>query len=156
MKEFIVYVDASVVGGCEDAEFSTDSRALWTFFTDGRYKLVLSTHTLRELEGAPASVQSWLDRVPPEHQIVLPDSEESAELARAYLTKKVVGPGSKEDARHVALATVGRVDVLVSWNFKHIVNLGRIRLFNSVNVERGYGMLEIRTPKEVVRNEEGI
>jgi hypothetical protein len=62
----------------------------------------------------------------------------------------VVGPGSYADALHVALATVGRVDVLVSWNFKHIVNLGRIRLFQAVNLERGYGMLEVRTPKEVL------
>jgi hypothetical protein len=59
-------------------------------------------------------------------------------------------------ALHVALATVGRVDVLVSWNFRHIVNLGRIRLFNAVNLEQGYGLIEIRTPKEVLPHEENF
>lgn len=65
----------------------------------------------------------------------------------------IVGPGSRSDALHVALATVARVDVMVSWNFKHIVNLDRIRLFNAVNLEQDYGLIEIRTPKEVLRDE---
>ena len=50
---------------------------------------------------------------------------------------------------HIALATLARVDALVSWNFKHIVNLHRIRGFNGVNLMRGYGTLEIRSPREV-------
>ncbi|GHU24254.1 hypothetical protein FACS1894172_10560 [Spirochaetia bacterium] len=54
---------------------------------------------------------------------------------------------------HIAAATVLKVDVLVSWNFKHIVNLDKIRLFNAVNLKEGYGLLEIRTPQEVDRNE---
>jgi hypothetical protein len=91
--------------------------------------------------------------VPAQHQIVLPDTEEAADLANAYLSRGIVGPGSHADALHVALATVGRVDVLVSWNFRHIVNLGRIRLFHSVNIGRGYGTIEIRSPTEVLEYE---
>ena len=75
---------------------------------------------------------------------------------QAYLTHGIVGPGSRSDALHEALATIGRVDVMVSWNFKHIVNLGRIRLFNAVNLEQGYGIIEIRTPKEVFYEEENL
>jgi hypothetical protein len=118
--------------------------------------LLLSEHTLRELSGAPDKVRSLLTRVPPHNQIVLPDSDEADELAQAYLNHGIVGPGSRSDALHVALATIGRADVLVSWNFKHVVNLGRIRLFNAVNLEQGYGPIEIRTPKEVVDNEKDI
>ena len=44
--------------------------------------------------------------------------------------------------------------MIVSWNFKHMVNLGRIRMFNAVNLEQGYGSIEIRTPKEVLDHEE--
>ena len=77
-------------------------------------------------------------------------------LADAYVAHGVVGPGSLADALHVAMATVSGVDVLVSWNFKHIVNLGRIRLFNAVNLEQGYGLIEIRTPQEVLYEEEDI
>lgn len=71
-------------------------------------------------------------------------------MAESYLRRGIIGKGSQNDVLHVAIATVGRADVVVSWNFKHIVNLGRIRLFNSVNIEHGYGIIEIRTPKEVL------
>ncbi|MEW6366039.1 MAG: hypothetical protein AB1714_15525 [Acidobacteriota bacterium] len=85
--------------------------------------------------------------------MMLADTPDAAELAEAYLKHGVVGPGSRSDALHVALATLGRVDVLASWNFKHIVNLGRIRLFNAVNLEQGFGLIEIRTPQEVVSDD---
>lgn len=153
MKPLLIYVDASVIGGCEDLEFAEDSRALWQDFVHGSHLLVLSTHTLRELELAPEAVRQRILEVPTAHQIVLADTEEAANLAAAYLRRGVVGPGSRADALHVALASTGRADVLVSWNFKHIVNLGRIRLFHSVNIELGYPALEIRTPTEVLRYE---
>lgn len=145
-----IYVDASVVGGCEDVEFAEDSLRLWREFVAGSHVLLLSAHTLRELEGAPAAVRDRLLEVPPAHQFVLADSDQAFDLAEAYLSHGVVGPGSRADALHVALATLGNAGVLVSWNFKHIVNLGRIRQFNSVNLSLGYGILEIRTPKEVL------
>ena len=150
MKKLLVYVDASVVGGCEDVEFRDDSLALWREFTAGRYEMVLSEHTLRELQGAPDAVRQHIVEVPEERQIVLQDTAVSAELAEAYIERGVVGPGSRADALHVALATAGGADVIVSWNFRHIVNLRRIRLFNAVNIEYGYGTIEIRTPKEVL------
>ncbi len=145
-----IYVDASVVGGCEDAEFAADSLALWQRFVRGLDTLVLSAHTLRELQGAPDAVRARLTEVPDTHILVFSDTDEAFELADAYLAHGVVGPGSRADALHVALATVGRVDVIVSWNFRHIVNLGRIRLFQAVNLEKGYGLIEIRSPREVV------
>ena len=145
-----MYVDTSVVGGCEDPEFAAASQALWSHFVDGRHTLVLSAHTVRELQGAPDAVRARVLEVPDENQLALADSQEAADLADAYIARGVVGPGSQADALHVALATVGRVDVLVSWNFRHIVNLGRIHLFHSVNIERGYSVLEIRSPTEVL------
>ena len=150
MRALIIYADSSVVGGCEDPGFAADTLPLWERFVEGRHRLVLSEVTLRELLGAPQRVRAHVRRVPREHQVVLPDSDEASELGAAYAERGILGPGSRTDALHVALATVARVDVLVSWNFRHIVNLGRIRLFNAVNIERGYGILEIRTPKEVL------
>ena len=80
--------------------------------------------------------------------------EEASRLADQYIASKTIGVGNIEDAQHIATATVHRVDVLVSWNFKHIVNLERIRGYNSVNLRLGYPLLEIRTPQEVVSHEE--
>ncbi len=62
-----------------------------------------------------------------------------------------VGKNSHEDALHIAIATIHRVDVLVSWNFKHIVNLDRIRKYNAVNLMNGYPMIEIRNPREILK-----
>lgn len=156
MKRLHVYVDASVVGGCEDPEYAEASLALWHLFIKGAFMLALSEHTLRELQGAPDAVRARLLEIPEAHQIVLADTPEADALADAYLAHGIVGPGSRSDALHVALATIGRVDVLVSWNFRHIVNLSRIRLFNGVNLEQGYGLVEIRTPREVLADEEDI
>ena len=150
MRNLRVYTDASVIGGCEDPEFSAASLGLWRMFTAGIHTLVLSVHTLRELQGAPESVRRHITEVPESFRLVVPDSQEAFILADAYLARGIVGPGSHADALHIALATTARVDVLVSWNFRHIVNLNRIRLFNAVNVEMGYGTLEIRTPAEVL------
>jgi hypothetical protein len=79
--------------------------------------------------------------------------EEAKELAEAYIAADVISAKMRADAQHIALATVGRVDVLTSWNFKHIVNLRRIHGYNSVNLRRGYPLLEIRTPREVLTDE---
>jgi hypothetical protein len=77
-------------------------------------------------------------------------TEEALELAERHIEAGVIGGAKRVDAQHIATATVHRVDVLVSWNFKHIVNLERIRGYNSVNLRNGYPLLEIRTPQEVL------
>lgn len=75
------------------------------------------------------------------------------ELAAAYIEDGAIDARMRADALHIALATVARVDVLVSWNFRHIVNLKRIRAYNAVNLKSGYPVLEIRTPREVPGDE---
>ncbi|MBM4330971.1 MAG: type II toxin-antitoxin system VapC family toxin [Deltaproteobacteria bacterium] len=156
MKRLYIYVDASAIGGCEDSEFAKPSLSLWRLFIKGVFMQVLSEHTLRELSGAPENVRAHLLDIPVAHQIILADTPEADALAEAYLAHGIVGPGSRSDAFHVALATVAHVDVLVSWNFKHVVNLDKIRLFNAVNLEQGYGLIEIRTPREVLSHEENL
>jgi hypothetical protein len=156
VKKLHIYVDTSVIGGCEDEEFLVASRKLWAKFLIGEHILVISDLTLQEIEAAPLAVRRHLEDVPAGYQVQVELDAEARELADAYITHGVVGPGSLADALHVAVATVNCADVLVSWNFKHIVNLGRIRLFNAVNLEQGYGLIEIRTPKEVLYEEEDI
>jgi hypothetical protein len=71
------------------------------------------------------------------------------ELTDAYVREGAMGAAMRAEALHIALATVARVEVLVSWNFKHIVSLKRIHAYNAVNLKGGYPLLEIRTPTEV-------
>ena len=156
MKRLLIYVDASVVGGCEDREFSEGSIRLWQCFREGSHRLALSELTLNELKGAPDAVRKRIEEIAPANVVLLPDSDEADELASEYLRRGIVGPGSRADAQHVALATVAQADILVSWNFKHIVNVVRIRRFHAVNIELGYGTPEIRTPVEVLDYEREI
>ena len=73
---------------------------------------------------------------------------EAIELATCYIQENVVGQTSFADCLHIALATLSKADYLVSWNFKHIVNIQRIKGYNSVNLKKGYSQLEIRSPME--------
>ena len=81
-------------------------------------------------------------------------TEEAVELATEYITEKVVGQTSFADCLHIAIATINRADFLVSWNFKHIVNVQRIRGYNSINIKNGYRLLEIRSPREFEKYED--
>jgi len=148
-----IYVDASVIGGCEDDEFAEDSLRLMECFVKGHYTLVVSSLTVQELAAAPGQVRRHLAVVPEEQIETLTLSAEARELAEAYISEGVIGASMRVDAQHIAIAALARVDVLVSWNFRHIVNLHRIRGYNSVNLRRGYPTLEIRAPREVLPDE---
>lgn len=87
--------------------------------------------------------------VPPAMLEFVQQTDESDALAEEYITQEVIPRRMHVDARHIAVATVARVDVLMSWNFRHIVNLNRIHGFNAVNLRAGYPMLEIRSPLEI-------
>jgi hypothetical protein len=121
-----IYVDASVVGGCEDDEFAEDSIRLMGCFARGEFVLVVSTLTVQELAAAPDAVRKHLSSVPDSHIEAVQLVVEAGELAEAYIAEGVITAKMRADSQHIAIATVARVDVLVSWNFKHIVNLYRI------------------------------
>lgn len=149
-----IYIDTSVIGGCFDSEFSKWSRMLFDEFLEGVSVAVISDLTRQELEGAPKFVKERLLSIPLAHLENVFLFGEADTLALAYLENNVVSSRHIADAQHIAIASVERVDVLVSWNFKQIVNLERIHAFNSVNIKMGYPLLEIRSPKEVIHEEE--
>jgi hypothetical protein len=148
-----IYTDTSVIGGCLDVEFEDGSNALFETFNSGTNLIVVSNLTLIELENAPQSVKEVLQKVPVEFIEYLEFSEEANNLAETYLQDGVVSKKSRVDAQHIAIATINRTNVLVSWNFKHIVNLDKIHGYNAVNLKLGYPMIEIRTPIEVLKYE---
>ncbi len=144
-----VYADTSVFGGCHDIEFEQPSRAFFEEVRQGRFVLVVSSLVEAELETAPAVVQATLATVLP---WVLPagEPERAVNLSDAYLRAQVVTEQWRADALHVATAVVAACDVLVSWNFRHIVHLDKIRLYNQVNADEGYGPIAIHSPPEVL------
>ena len=148
-----IYIDTSVIGGCCDEEFSEWSLRLMQEFRDGLKTAVISDVTLQELEIAPEIVRLQLKELPLACQEYVILDNVAVELAQAYLSEGVLTDKYLLDAQHIAMATLSRIDVMVSWNFKHIVNLNRIRLYNSVNLKLGYPMIDIRSPREVLCEE---
>lgn len=145
-----IYIDTSVVGGFFDDEFSESTQLFFRRLENAEIKIVISDLLELELLHAPKRVNELLLNYQPENFERVELTDEVISLADKYIEEKVVGKTSLEDCRHIALATINRVDVLASWNFKHIVNLDRIKGYNSVNLRMGYPFIEIRTPKELV------
>jgi len=153
LKRLRVYLDTSVLGGCFDEEFAEWSTRLIDDIRAGRFAPILSDVTAAEAGDAPAAVQALHDELLVIAGDLLPVTAEALELVGAYQTRGVLSARFRNDMLHIAIAAVAEVDVVVSWNFRHIVNLARIRGYNSVNLRQGYPVLEIRSPLEVFVDE---
>jgi len=144
------YIDTSVFGGYFENEFQLWTRKLVRQILDGEHVAVISDITLSELETAPKNVRDLAHKIISENAEFITTGQAEKELAEKYLKEKVVTAKYRSDALHIAIATINKVDVLISWNFKHIVNLNRIIQYNSVNLKYGYSIIEIRSPMELV------
>jgi hypothetical protein len=145
-----IYIDTSVVGGCFDEEFKEATTKLFERLVNKEVVFVVSDLLDLELLNAPSYVREHLFQYSEDSFQRVELTEEAVTLADRYIEEKVVGKTSVEDCRHIALATIHKVDVLASWNFKHIVNLERIKGYNAVNLRLGYAMIEIRSRKDLV------
>jgi predicted nucleic acid-binding protein len=143
-----VYIDTSVFGGYYDDEFAEHTRPLFDRIKNNEFKLLFSSVTQDELNNAPVKVKDLVRGLKAELTEFLDVTDEATELAAEYISEGVVGQTSFADCLHIALATINRADYLISWNFKHIVNVDRIRGYNSINIKKGYKQLEIRSPRE--------
>jgi predicted nucleic acid-binding protein len=149
MKVQRVYVDTSVIGGCFDEEFAPWSKGLMNDFLNGVFKPVLSEIVAAEIAPAPEAVRmQYAELLALDPQFV-ELTDEVQKLAASYEERRILPTKFSNDALHIALATIAEVDMLVSWNFKHIVRFDKIRLFNAVNRSYGYKTLEIYSPREV-------
>ena len=147
----LIYVDTSVIGGCFDEEFAEWSNILFDEFVSGEKIAVVSDITYRELELAPDYVNQKLNDISNKYRKEVYTGREVEELAENYIKEGVISESYYEDALHIALATIIEVTALASWNFKHIVNLEKIYKYNGVNLKNGYSILEIRSPREIIK-----
>lgn len=145
-----IYVDTSVFGGYFELEFELWSKIFFEHIIKGEIKMLFSQMTEFELEKSPQYVKNLFLKIPEKNIEFLSINDEAIHLADKYISENVVGKTSRPDCLHIAIATLHSADMLASWNFKHIVNITRIRGYNGVNYMNGYKMLEIRTPREIV------
>ncbi|MGR3310644.1 MAG: PIN domain protein [Candidatus Brocadiales bacterium] len=141
------------MGGCCDDEFKEWSIQLIKEFKIGLHIPVISEIIQAEINKAPQKVQDiLLDLMDYSCEVIL-ETEESVELACRYLEAEILSKSFENDARHIAVAVISNADMVVSWNFRHIVHFDKIRQFNSVNIREGYKSIEIYSPREVVSYE---
>lgn len=150
-----VYADTSVFGGCFDDEFRTASQAFSDQVKTGILSLQTSTLVESELDAAPGDVRQLFEEMLPFAEFI-EVSEAALHLQDAYLAAAVLSPKWACDALHVPLASVAGSDVIVSWNFKHIVHRDKIVRYNAVNALRGYGEVGIFSSSQVVQYEEDV
>ncbi|MBL0293114.1 MAG: PIN domain protein [Saprospiraceae bacterium] len=148
------YFDTSVFGGAFDNEFEEATLQLFERVKLGKVICVFSDLSETELLNAPENVIKHFKNLPKENSERVLVTDEILTLATKYVTENVVGKTSFDDCVHIATATIYKVDILVSWNFKHIVNVYRIRGYNSINIRSNYQSLEIRSPKEILEYED--
>lgn len=152
-KKLNLYIDTSVIGGYFDEEFEMETKLLFQSILNNEFHLIYSSVTEDELINAPKKVRELLNSIPNENKTRIDLTEEAVMLGDTYIVENVVGKTSREDCFHIALATIHKADILVSWNFKHIVNVMRIRGYNAVNIKLGYTTIDIRSPKELINYE---
>jgi predicted nucleic acid-binding protein len=148
-----IYIDTSVFGGYFDEEFSEHTIPLFERIRNEEFILLFSTITQDELDNAPEKVKELVRSLKTKNTEFIEVTNEVVDLATEYIIERVVGQTSFADCLHIALATINRADFLVSWNFKHIVNIEKIKGYNSINIKKGYKQLEIRSPREFVKYE---
>lgn len=145
-----IYIDTSVLGGYYDIEFENDTKLFFKRIEKKDFNVHLSEISDFELLEAPQRVRDVVNRIPKDCLFRLELTKEAEDLANQYVSEKILNESSFDDAYHIAISTVNRIDVLVSWNFKHIVNYNKILLFNAVNLKLGYPTIDIRSPKELI------
>lgn len=142
MKKLRVYIDTSVIAGCLDDEFSLESNQLMEAIKQEKFILLMSDIIVSELINASQSVKDILLSIPQRVIEVVKITAEVLQLRNAYINEGVVTSKSINDANHVA-------DAIISWNFKHIVRLDKMKGYNQINLLNGYGILTIISPLEV-------
>ena len=147
-----VYVDSSVVSGMFDKNDHPERvKPFWDAVFDGKIRMVMSNVLVDEIEDAPPHVRDFYESIPKSQIERVISTDESDALAERYIAEGGVGEANMNDCQHVALASIAGVDVLVSFNCKHIVKLNRIHRYNAINVLSGFSQIEIRTPDEVIQ-----
>ncbi|MCA2694397.1 MULTISPECIES: hypothetical protein [unclassified Microcystis] len=146
MKKLRVYLDTSVIGGCLDDEFSLESNQLMEAIKQEKFILLMSDIIVSELINASQAVKDILLSIPQRVIEIVKITPEVLQLRDAYINEGVVTSKSINDANHVA-------DAIISWNFKHIVRLDKMKGYNQINLLNGYGILTIISPLEVTIDE---
>jgi len=157
MRKLKLYLDTSVVSHLDATDVPdkmADTQRLWQDIQNGMYEVFVSPVTVRELEACGEPKRGFLlEQLRAVKPNLLADTQEANELAEEYLRNNVLTSKSLDDCLHIAFAVVYGCDVIVSWNFKHLVNLRTISRVRVVNISNHYKEIAIVSPTIMVGEE---
>lgn len=157
MRKLKVYLDTSVVSHLlqEDVpEKMADTRQLWEMFKDGKYDVYLSTVTLKEIQNCPEPKKTqMIDYLNQIQYITLDITEDVISVANKIIDMGILTQKSFDDCQHIGVAVINECDCIISWNFKHIVNVKTIRGVRAITNLEGYIMIEIWNPSVLLESE---
>lgn len=158
MRKLKVYLDTSVISHLlqEDVpEKMSDTKQLWEMFKAGKYDVYLSAVTLREIGKCPepkkARLIDCLNEIP---FTTLDITEDVTKVAKRIIEMGILTQKSFDDCQHIGVAIINECDCIISWNFKHIVNVKTIRGVRAITNLEGYKMIEIWNPSVLLESEE--
>ncbi|MDR1915010.1 MAG: PIN domain-containing protein [Synergistaceae bacterium] len=159
MKKLKIYIDTSVISHLQhdDApERTKETLSFWKKLKTGKYEIVISDLTLREIRHCPQPKQTDLIYYLGEIECdILPDSGEVKALAEAYMENGILTRKSENDCMHIAFASTSECEVIVSWNFKHMVRLKTIQGVRIANAKNGYFKpIDILQPTALIGGDE--
>lgn len=158
MTKLKVYLDTSVISHLaqDDApEKMADTLALWELFKAGAFEVYLSTVTLSELNNCPEPKRSLLFDFITQIKFTPIEIDESMDsVARQLIDMGILTRKSFDDCLHIAAAVIQGCDCIISWNFKHLVNIKTIRGVRAITSLGGYKNIEICNPSVLLNHEE--
>ena len=154
MKKLKLCLDTSILGAIydtDDQERLNVTNKLLKLIKNKKYDGYITEIALIEVDRAPNDIKLGLSNKIKEVKFnILEETENSLELAGEFIKEGIFSQESRDDGRHIAIAVINDMDVIVSWNFKHMVNIEKKKNINSVNLKCGYKQIEIVSPYEVV------
>lgn len=154
LKKIKLYIDTSVLGGLLDLDDPmrvNTAESIFRLIKEGQYQGLISLLTLEEILKAPPAIQEKLKSIISNSNLqILEETEDCVELANLYIDNAIIPIKYRNDARHIAIGVCHGVDFIVSWNYRHMVNITVHRLVNSMNLKMGYALIEIVSPEEVI------
>ena len=152
-----IYLDTSILGGLTDPgpkDRIDATTNLLAAISRYKYESFISSLVLQEVDAASQEIQSIIkSQISVLPLSILEETDECLMLSKVYVNEGVIPARYKDDARHLAIATIYDVSTIISWNFRHLVNINCKRKVNSINLREGYPLLEIVSPFEVVNEE---
>lgn len=157
MRKLKVYLDTSVISHLmqEDVpEKMADTRKLWGMFKDGKYDVYLSTVTLEEIADCPEPKKSRMyDYLEQIDYTPIKITDDVSDIAQQIIDMGILTRKSYDDCQHIAAAVIYECDCIISWNFRHIVNIKTIRGVRAITNLKGYKPIEILNPSVLSESE---